>query len=142
MCAFDGRVISNFVLQALRNEPITLFGDGSQTRSFCYVDDLVEGLIRLMNCEDFTGPVNLGNTSERTIKSVAELTIELTGSSSQIIYHPIPQDGPLRRRPDISLAQQTLNWKPTVPLKKGLPKVIEYFRPISQHTAPPNKRPI
>lgn len=142
MCAYDGRVISNFVLQALRNEPITMFGDGSQTRSFCYVDDLVDGLIRLMNCDDFTGPVNLGNTHEQTIKSVAELAIELTNSSSEMVYHPMPQDDPSRRRPDISLAERKLNWKPSVTLEQGLPKVIDYFRPIAEHTAPPNKRPI
>ena len=141
MCAYDGRVVSNFVLQALRNEPITIFGDGSQTRSFCYVDDLVDGLIRLMNCQDFTGPVNLGNPDERSIKSVAELTIELTKSSSEIVYRPMPQDDPLRRRPDISLATRALNWQPTVSLEDGLPRVIDYFRPIAEHTAPLNKRP-
>ena len=141
MCAYDGRVISNFVLQALRNEPITLFGDGSQTRSFCYVDDMVDGLVRLMNCEDFIGPVNLGNPDERSIKSVAELVVELTSSNSKIEYQPMPQDDPLRRQPDISLAKKALDWQPGVPLEEGLPKVIDYFRPIAEHTAPPNKRP-
>ena len=141
MCAYDGRVISNFVLQALRNEPITMFGDGSQTRSFCYVDDMVDGLVRLMNCEDFTGPVNLGNPDERSIKSVAELIIELAGSGSQVVYQPIPQDDPTRRRPDITLAKRTFNWQPKTALEQGLPKVIDYFRPIAKHTAPPNKRP-
>ncbi len=142
MCAYDGRVISNFVLQALRNEPITIFGDGSQTRSFCYVDDLVDGLIRLMSCKDFTGPVNLGNPDERSIKSVAELIVELTSSTSQIVYQPMPQDDPLRRQPDISLATRALNWQPAIPLEEGLPKVIDYFRPTAQNTAPPSKRPI
>ncbi len=141
MCAYDGRVISNFVLQALRNEPITLFGDGSQTRSFCYVDDMVDGLVRLMNCEDFIGPVNLGNPDERSIKAVAELIVELTSSSSKIEYQSMPQDDPLRRQPDISLAKKALNWQPGVSLEEGLPKVIDYFRPTAQNTAPPNKRP-
>ena len=95
-----------------------------------------------MNCDDFTGPVNLGNTSERSIKSVAELIVELTSSTSQIVYRPIPQDDPLRRQPDISLAERALNWKPTIPLEQGLPKVIDYFRPTAKDTPPPNKRPI
>ena len=141
MCAYDGRVVSNFVLQALRNEPITMFGDGSQTRSFCYVDDLVDGLIRLMNCQDFIGPVNLGNPDERSIKSVAELIIKLVCSDSEIIYKPMPQDDPSRRRPNIDLASRALDWKPTIALEDGLPRVIDYFKPTAQHTAPPSKRP-
>ena len=141
MCAYDGRVVSNFVLQALRNEPITIFGDGSQTRSFCYVDDLVDGLIRLMNCGDLTGPVNLGNPDERSIKEVAELIVKLTDSSSEIVYRPLPKDDPTRRCPNISLADRALNWRPSIRLAEGLPKVIEYFRPISKTCAPPNKRP-
>ena len=141
MCAYDGRVISNFVLQALRNEPITIFGQGSQTRSFCFVDDLVDALIRLMNCENFIGPVNLGNPDERTIKQIAELIIKLTCSRSKIIYEPLPKDDPVRRCPDISLAERILGWQPTVPVEHGLPKVIDYFRPLAEKFAPPNKRP-
>ena len=141
MCAYDGRVVSNLVLQALRNEPITIFGDGSQTRSFCYVDEMVDGLIRLMNCEDFTGPVNLGNPDERSIKSVAELIVKLCDSRSEIVYRPMPKDDPHRRKPDISLANQALNWRPKISLEEGLPKVIEYFRPMADKCAPPSKRP-
>ncbi|NIA06250.1 MAG: NAD-dependent epimerase/dehydratase family protein [Actinobacteria bacterium] len=141
MCAYDGRVVSNLVLQALRNEPITIFGDGSQTRSFCYVDELVDGLIRLMNCAGFTGPVNLGNPDERSIKSVAELIIKLCDSKSEIVYREMPKDDPNRRKPDISLADRALNWRPKISLEEGLPKVIEYFRPISKTCAPPTKRP-
>ena len=141
MCAYDGRVVSNFALQALRGDPITIFGDGNQTRSFCYVDDLVDGLIRLMNCADFTGPVNLGNPDERSIKSVAKLIVKLADSHSEIVYRPLPQDDPTRRRPDISLARSALNWQPALTLEQGLPKVIEYFRPIAKTIAPPNKRP-
>ena len=141
MCAYDGRVVSNLVLQALRNEPITIFGDGSQTRSFCYVDELVDGLIRLMNCEGFTGPVNLGNPEERSIKSVAELITKLCDSKSEIVYQRMPTDDPHRRKPDISLADQALNWRPKISLEEGLPRVIEYFRPISKTCAPPSKRP-
>jgi len=137
----DGRVVSNFILQALRSEPITIFGDGSQTRSFCYVDDTVDALIRLMNQDEITGPVNIGNPDERTIKEIAELIIELTDSSSEIIYTSLPKDDPERRRPDIALAKQKLNWQPAVRLEDGLPKVIDYFRPIAQVHAPPNKVP-
>ena len=141
MCAYDGRVVSNIVLQALRNEPVTIFGDGSQTRSFCYVDELVDGLIRLMSCEDFTGPVNLGNPDERSIKSVAELIVKLCDSKSEIVYRPMPKDDPNRRKPDISLADKALNWRPKMSLEDGLPKVIEYFRPMADKCAPPSKRP-
>lgn len=137
----DGRVVSNFVLQALRGDPITIYGDGSQTRSFCYVTDMVEGLIRLMNKENFTGPVNLGNPDERTIKEIAELIVKLTGSDSKISYKPLPEDDPVRRCPDISLAKQTLIWQPKVKLEEGLPEVIEYFRPLAKGNSTPEKMP-
>lgn len=124
----DGRVISNFILQALRNLPITIYGDGSQTRSFCYVDDMIEGLLRLMNTPDeFTGPVNLGNPHEVSILELAETIIEMTGSKSELIFLPLPQDDPKRRCPDITLAKTTLNWEPVVPLREGLKKTIDYF---------------
>ena len=137
----DGRVISNFILQALRGDPITIYGDGSQTRSFCYVTDMVEGLIKLMNKENFTGPVNLGNPDERTIKDIAKLIIKLTGSNSEISYKPLPKDDPVRRRPDISLAKAALNWEPKISLEEGLPHVIEYFRPLAKANHAPNKMP-
>ena len=137
----DGRVISNFVLQALRGDPVTIYGDGSQTRSFCYVTDMVEGLIRLMNKENFTGPVNLGNPDERTIKEIAELIVKLTGSDSKISFKPLPEDDPVRRCPDISLAKQTLTWQPKVELEEGLPEVIEYFRPLAKGNSTPEKMP-
>ena len=125
----DGRVISNFIVRALRNEPIILYGDGSQTRSFCYVDDLIEGLVRLMaTADDFTGPVNLGNPSECTIKELAEKVIDLTGSHSVLIHQPLPSDDPLHRKPDITLAQKMLNnWEPLVPIEEGLQRTIAYF---------------
>ncbi len=124
----DGRVVSNFIIQALKNEDITIYGDGSQTRSFCYVDDLVEGAVRMMNNkEGFIGPVNLGNPSERTILEFAELIIKLTNSNSKIINKPLPKDDPARRRPDISLAKEKLNWEPKVDIKEGLLKTISYF---------------
>ncbi len=124
----DGRVVSNFIVQALLNRPITIYGSGKQTRSFCYVDDLIEGIYRLMNSpDDVTGPVNLGNPGEFTIRELAEKTIELVGSSSQIIYKPLPHDDPCRRRPDIGLAMQALSWAPTVALDDGLGKTIAYF---------------
>lgn len=141
MSCDDGRVVSNFILQALRGEPITMFGDGSQTRSFCYVDDLVEGLILLMHQDEFTGPVNLGNPVERTIKEMAEQIVDLTGSSSEIIYKPLPIDDPTRRKPDITLAQNKLNWEPEIPLEEGLPKTIDYFRPLAKQNKPPQKMP-
>lgn len=137
----DGRVVSNFILQALRGEPITIFGDGCQTRSFCYVDDLVEGLIRLMNKEGIMGPINFGNPDERTIKEIAELVIRLTGSASEIVYKPLPKDDPVRRKPDISLAKKNLGWQPKVKLEEGLPRVIEYFRPLAARHAAPRKMP-
>jgi UDP-glucuronate decarboxylase len=124
----DGRVISNFVVQALRNEPITLYGDGGQTRSFCYVDDLVEALIRFMNVTYPAEPVNLGNPRETTIAHVATMIRELTGSSSSIVYKPLPQDDPARRCPDIQRARELLDWSPTVVLEQGLQRTIDYFR--------------
>lgn len=126
----DGRVVSNFIVQALRNEDLTLYGSGEQTRSFCYVSDLVEGLMRMMACDGFQGPVNLGNPSEFTIRELAELVVQLTGSKSRIVYRPLPQDDPTRRRPDISLAREKLDWAPTVPLEQGLVATIAYFRAL------------
>ena len=124
----DGRVVSNFILQALQNKPITIYGDGSQTRSFCYVDDMIEGLIRLMNTPDsFTGPVNLGNPEEVSILELAETIIELIGSKSQLVFMPLPQDDPKRRCPDITLAKTVLQWEPRTPLREGLKKTIDYF---------------
>jgi len=124
----DGRVISNFIVQALRGQPLTVYGDGSQTRAFCYVDDLIEGLVRLMNtADDITGPVNLGNPEEYTILELAETIIELTGSRSEIRFEQLPEDDPNHRKPDISLAKKTLGWEPKVGLKDGLSKTIEYF---------------
>ncbi len=128
----DGRVVSNFIVQALKGEPITLFGDGSQTRSFCYVDDLVEAILRFTHDtpDDFTGPMNLGNPGEFTIRELAELVIELTGSRSQIEYRPLPSDDPKQRRPDISLARATIGWEPRVQLREGLSRTIAYFRAL------------
>ena len=127
----DGRVVSNFVVQALRGEDITIYGDGSQTRSFCYVDDLIEGMVRVMNSRDgFTGPVNIGNPDEFTIKQLAEIIIEMTLSPSKLVYKELPQDDPTQRRPDITLAQKELGWKPTVKLREGLERTITYFRGI------------
>ncbi|MFQ6069877.1 MAG: UDP-glucuronic acid decarboxylase family protein [Candidatus Aminicenantales bacterium] len=128
MALNDGRVVSNFIIQALRGEPLTVYGDGSQTRSFCYVSDLVEGVYRLMEEEDFIGPVNLGNPEEHTILDIAELILKLTGSKSKIIHQPLPPDDPARRSPDISLARKKLDWKPRVELEVGLKKTITYFK--------------
>ncbi len=128
MAVNDGRVISNFIIQALKNEPITVYGDGSQTRSFCYVSDLVTGLIRLMEHSDLTSPVNLGNPNEFTIIDLARIIISYTKSSSEIVYKPLPKDDPVRRRPDISLAQERLSWNPEVTIEEGLQKTIDYFR--------------
>ena len=131
MHPYDGRVVSNFILQALGNEDITLYGDGSQTRSFCYVDDLIDGMMRMMSGpDDFVGPVNLGNPGEFTIRELAEMVIELTGSSSRLVNLPLPSDDPTQRRPDITLADRHLNWSPRVELREGLGRTIEYFQSI------------
>ncbi|TAK86011.1 MAG: SDR family oxidoreductase [Betaproteobacteria bacterium] len=125
----DGRVVSNFIVQALKGEPITIFGKGSQTRSFCYVDDLADALVRLMATDDgFTGPVNLGNPGEFTILELAQEVLKLTGSKSQLAFEPLPADDPLQRKPDISLAARALSWEPAIPLAEGLNKTISYFR--------------
>ncbi|WP_043743043.1 UDP-glucuronic acid decarboxylase family protein [Paramagnetospirillum magneticum] len=126
----DGRVVSNFIMQALQGQPITLYGDGSQTRSFCYVDDLIEGFIRLMNSpDDITGPINLGNPREMTIRQLAELVVRMTGAKSEIIYKPLPADDPMQRKPDITQAKAVLNdWEPKVALEQGLEKTIAYFK--------------
>jgi UDP-glucuronate decarboxylase len=124
----DGRVVSNFIVQALKNEPITIYGDGEQTRSFCYVDDLIDGLVRTMNTsDDFTGPVNIGNPGEFTIRQLAEKVIDMTGSRSELVFHPLPSDDPRQRCPDINLARQVLGWEPKVGLKEGLVNTIAYF---------------
>jgi len=131
MHPFDGRVISNFIRQALAGEDLTIFGQGDQTRSFCYRDDLVEGLVRLMNGpDDFVGPVNLGNPGEFTIRELAELILELTDSQSKLRHEPLPADDPTQRQPDITLARERLGWEPTVPLREGLDKTIAWFRSI------------
>ncbi len=124
----DGRVVSNFIVQALKNEDITIYGDGMQTRSFQYVDDLVEGMIRLMNTPDFIGPVNVGNPGEFTIKQLADKVVEMTGSKSKLVYLPLPEDDPIQRQPDIALAKEKLGWQPIVPLENGLEKTIAYFK--------------
>ncbi len=126
----DGRVVSNFIVQALKGKDITIYGEGSQTRSFCYVSDLVSGLYKMMNSDGWTGPVNLGNPEEFTIKELAEKIIGLTGSKSEIIYKDLPQDDPKQRKPDINLAKQKFDWQPTVQLNEGLEKTIEYFRQV------------
>lgn len=127
----DGRVVSNFIVQALRHEPITIFGDGSQSRSFCYVPDLIEGLVALMDSgDDVTGPINLGNPGEFTMIDLSRMVIELTGSSSELDFHPLPRDDPRQRRPDTSRAAEILNWHATVPLEQGLPPTIDYFRTL------------
>ncbi len=129
----DGRVVSNFILQALRGDDITIYGDGQQTRSFCYVDDLVEGLIRMMATDEtVTGPINLGNPAEFTILELAEMIVRLTGSTSKIVHCQLPRDDPRRRRPDISLAKEMLDWEPTVALETGLQKTIAFFRELQQ----------
>jgi len=131
MHPFDGRVVSNFIRQALLNQDITIYGDGAQTRSFCYVDDLIEVIIRMMNGpDDFVGPVNIGNQGEFTIKDLAEQVVALTGSKSRLVFRPALADDPAQRRPDITLARQRLGWEPAVPLKDGLGKTIAYFRDI------------
>ena len=143
----DGRVVSNFIVQALRNDPITLYGNGSQTRSFCYVDDLVGGLIKLMKSPgEFTGPVNLGNASEFTMMELAERVVEMTGSRSEFVFKPLPVDDPQRRRPDLSLAKEKLDYQPHVQLEEGLRKTIDYFDDLlrgegSQATTTPASKP-
>ncbi len=127
----DGRVVSNFIVQALRGDPITIYGDGSQTRSFCYVDDLIEGFIRLMDAPDtVTGPINLGNPSEFTIRGLAEIVLEIVGSKAKLEMKPLPVDDPMQRCPDISLAKKTLKWEPTVALVEGLQRTVDYFRTV------------
>jgi UDP-glucuronate decarboxylase len=139
MHPYDGRVVSNFIRQAITGKDITIFGDGTQTRSFCYRDDLVEGIIRMMNAPDsFIGPVNIGNPGEFTIRELAEMVIAQTGAKVKIVQKPLPQDDPTRRRPDISLAKDKLNWQPKVPLQEGLQKTIDWFRGIDlSHYRPP-----
>ena len=124
----DGRVVSNFIIQAIKGEDITIYGDGSQTRSFCYVDDLIEGMIRMMKCEDFNGPVNLGNSGEFTVLELAQKIIELTDSRSKIVFLPLPGDDPTQRKPVIKLAEEKLDWKPKVMLEDGLKKTIDFFK--------------
>jgi UDP-glucuronate decarboxylase len=127
----DGRVVSNFIIQALKGEDITIYGEGTQTRSFCYVDDLLEGMVRLMNSrEDFTGPVNIGNPGEYTMIELAEKILKLTGSKSKLSHMPLPADDPMQRKPDITLAKKELGWEPTIPLEEGLKRTIEYFKTI------------
>lgn len=127
----DGRVVSNFIVQALKGENISIYGDGSQTRSFCYVDDLIDGMIRMMNSrEGFTGPVNIGNPGEFTIRELAEKVIELTNSSSKIVYQPLPSDDPMQRKPDITLARKELGWEPKIHLEEGLIKTIDFFKSV------------
>src|SRR5262249_11475468 len=139
----DGRVVSNFIIQALRNEDITIYGSGNQTRSFCYVSDLVDGLMRLMATPDEgTGPVNLGNPVEFTVRQLAETVISLTGSSSKIAYRPLPEDDPRQRCPDISLAQSLLAWVPRVQLRDGLMKTIEYFERLLKQVPGDERLPI
>ncbi|MCW2238557.1 UDP-glucuronic acid decarboxylase family protein [Azospirillum canadense] len=124
----DGRVVSNFIVQALRNEPVTIYGEGTQTRSFCYVDDLIEGFVRLMKADDdVTGPINFGNPGEFTVRELAEMVIEMTGSRSRIEFKALPQDDPLQRKPDITKARENLGWHPTIPLAEGLEKTIAFF---------------
>ncbi|MCX8038918.1 MAG: NAD-dependent epimerase/dehydratase family protein, partial [Candidatus Sumerlaeia bacterium] len=127
----DGRVVSNFIIQALKEEPITLYGDGSQTRSFCYVDDMIEGFIRLMaSPAEITGPINLGNPTELSMRALAELIRELTGSRSPLVHRPLPADDPVQRQPDISRARELLGWEPRVPLVEGLKQTIVYFEDL------------
>ncbi len=127
----DGRVVSNFIVQALKGEDITIYGDGTQTRSFCYVDDLIEGMVRLMNSPaDFHGPVNIGNPGEFTMVELANLVLELTGSKSKLVFQPLPQDDPLQRKPVIDLAHEKLGWEPHIQLREGLEKTIEYFKKV------------
>jgi UDP-glucuronate decarboxylase len=133
----DGRVVSNFIVQALRGDDITIYGDGSQTRAFCYVDDMIDGLVRLMESpDDVTGPVNIGNPSEFSILALAQMTIEMTGSKSRIVHRPLPQDDPRQRQPDITRAREQLAWAPRTPLKDGLERTISYFEQLLAETSP------
>jgi UDP-glucuronate decarboxylase len=132
MNPYDGRVVSNFIRQAIAGEPITIFGSGDQTRSFCYRDDLIDGMMRMMAAPDtFVGPVNIGNPGEFTIRELAELTVQLCGSSSEIVHRPLPVDDPERRRPDIALARDRLGWEPTIPLREGLARTVSWFRTVN-----------
>lgn len=126
----DGRVVSNFIVQALKGEDLTVYGDGTQTRSFCYVDDLIEGMYRMMETDDFTGPVNLGNPGEFTMIELADKVLRLTGSKSKLVYCDLPKDDPVKRKPDIALAKEKLDWQPTIPLEEGLEKTIAYFKKL------------
>ena len=126
----DGRVVSNFVVQALQGQDLTIYGEGNQTRSFCYVDDMIEAFVRLMNQDQTAGPVNLGNPGEFTIRQLAELVLKLTGSKSKLVFRPLPQDDPKQRKPDITLAKAVLNWEPKIQLEQGLSKVIDYFKHV------------
>jgi UDP-glucuronate decarboxylase len=131
MHANDGRVVSNFIVQALKGKDITIYGNGQQSRSFCYVDEMVDAFVRLMDTDnDFMGPVNLGNPGEFTIRELAEKTLEMVGSKSKIINEPLPQDDPKQRQPDISLAKEKLGWEPVIKLEEGLSKTIEYFKSV------------
>ena len=132
MHPYDGRVVSNFIVQALKGEDLTVYGDGSQTRSFCFIDDLLEGMVRLMQSEaEVRGPLNIGNPKEISILALAEKIMELTNSSARIIFQPLPEDDPQKRRPDIAVAKQKLKWEPLVPLEEGLRKTIAYFRKLA-----------
>jgi UDP-glucuronate decarboxylase len=133
----DGRVVSNFIVQALRGDDITLYGDGLQTRAFCFVDDMVDGLVRLMNTmDDVTGPINLGNPQEISVRTLAELVLRLTGSRSSLVFRPLPSDDPTQRCPDITRAHQVLGWQPRVELINGLQQTIDYFRTLVQNKVP------
>jgi UDP-glucuronate decarboxylase len=138
MAVDDGRVVSNFIVQALKNKPLTIYGEGNQTRSFCYVTDLINGLVAMMEKEDFIGPVNIGNPEEFSIIELAHKVIALTGSASEISHNPLPQDDPVHRCPDISFAKKNLEWEPQTPLEEGLIKTVRYFKGILGSTTPPN----
>jgi UDP-glucuronate decarboxylase len=137
MRADDGRVVSNFIVQALSGRPLTIYGDGSQTRAFCYVDDLIDGLIRLMEVPDFTGPINIGSSQEVSVLQLAKLILEMTGSRSELVFAPLPADDPVQRCPDISLAKKVLSWRPTTTLEDGLRQTIDYFASIRPATFAP-----
>ena len=130
MSQSDGRVVSNFIVQALKNENITIYGSGQQTRSFCYVDDLIEGMVRMMDCVGFTGPLDLGNPKEFTMLELAEMIVRLTKSESKVIHLPLPEDDPVQRKPIIDLAKEKLGWKPLVDLEHGLYQTIDYFKTV------------